>query len=521
MASAVNNRNLYTMIATAGSIVVLLTSFLIGGTGGLMKMIPLAAILPPFVYIFFTERQKKNYNPKRLMNEVPTVIGMMSLRISVGGSFDSAVRDVADNGPKNVSKLFSLVVKNVDLRIATSIKEEMNDMLAKLHKDLAAFRRSMMMLISASEARSAEEKKRMIKDAENISLTGLREMSETYSSSLNSPCMLIFGLGVMVPMILMSVLPMLSIGGMFSVSILDSSSVAFITLVAVPGIVAIVVASVIGSNPFLEGENGLKGIPYVIPLFFSVPAFFASYSVFQDIPISILIAGFTAGIIGFVTVYPKANAEKNRIKTEEALDHMLFEIGNRLVAGDNFEIAMTESLQNCKDKKRLGNIFERTLMLSKGDMHGSILLTLTPYSKRCADMYIRVYEASLGDPREAGRLAISLGHQVQDQMSVKKAITGKLKSMMDMMNGTSMVFAPLIMGLSIVLLKPLSSVSGAAIDGNVPIILMVYLIELAFLISVLTAYLGNRGGVVNIIYRFSMMLPIALGVFTAFSLVNI
>ena len=516
-----NKRIQYVAVAAVISVTTVIAMYTTNGTNGMMKIAPLAFLVPMFAFVATSERQKKEYDPKRLMNEAPTAIGMMAVKMMSGGSFDSAVRDVAANGPNGVSKLFSTAVKNVDLRLSVGIKESVNDVMVTLHRDTAPFRRSVMMLSSASESKDEIERRRMIKDAETISLVGLREMSESYSSSLNSPCMLIFGLGVMVPMILMSVLPMLSIGGMFSVSMLDGSMISFITLVAVPGIVAVVVVSVIGNNPFMEKRNDKRGFVYALPMIVAFPVFTAAFFTFDDVPISILIAGISAGVAGFVSIYPIVLKEKKRTRTEEALDHMLFEIGNRLLSGENFETAMTISLRTLKDTAVVASVFERTLLLSKGDVLGTISSVLDPYSERCAGMYLRIYESSLKDPRESGRLAISLGHQVQDQVSVKKSIIGKLKSMMDMMTGTSAIFAPLIMGLNLVLLKPLSSVSGTAVSSDVTVVLMLYLIELALLISVLTAYLGSKGSIVNVVHRFSMILPVALIVFVSFSVLNI
>ena len=517
----ISKRTQYVVSATAVSACSVVIMNTLYGMNGVMRILPLALLLPMFALIITTERQKKGYDPKRLMNEAPTAIGMMAVKMMSGGSFDSAARDVATNGPKYTSKLFSLAVKNVDLRISTGMKESINDAMASLHHDTAPFRRSVMMLSSASESKDELERKRMIKDAETISLTGLREMSEAYSSSLNSPCMLIFGLGVMVPMILMSVLPMLSIGGMFSVSVLDGTMVSFITLVAVPGIVAVVVISIISNNPFMEKRSSKAEFIYILPMFSAFPVLAFSLLTFGDVPISILFAGLAAGISGFLSIYPSVVRERKRSKTEEGFDHMLFEIGNRLLSGENFETAMIVSLKAMKGMSAVTSSFERTLLLSKGDIRGTISSVLGPYSERIAQMYVRIYESSLKDPRESGRLAISLGHQVQDQTSVKKSIIGKLKSMMDMMTGTSAIFAPLIMGLSLVLLKPLSSISGAAVSSDVTVILMLYLIELALLISVLTAYLGNKGGIVNVVHRFSMILPVALVVFVSFSVLNI
>ena len=516
MASTSEIRRRYlTVTAAAVSALVLLTAFVLSGPDGTLRFIPLIVVIPVAVYIMAGSK-KKGYDPKRLMNESTTVIGMMAVRIGSGESLESAVRDVAKNGPRHSSKLFSGIVRNADLRIVPDIRDGMNSSMREMGKELAPFRRGLQMIVSASGSKDRNERKRIVRDAENIALAGLKEIGESYGSGLNNPCMMIFGLGVMIPMILMSIVPMLSIGGLFSASVLSTDAVAFITLIAIPGVVAMVVAAVVSTNPFIEKHMRNDEFVYALPLIASIPVFLVLYLAGTDALQAVLMSAVTLGLLSFALTCPRIVMEKKRIKTETMLNDLLFELGNRLLAGENFETAVVRALESGKEGK-LSSAVGRAMMMSRGDIAGALRSCISPYSAGTTDAYVKIYEASVKDTREAGRLAVSIGHQVQDQMTIKKGIGNKLKGMTDMMTATAVIFAPLIMGLSIVLLKPLSAISGAAGHGDVSVILAVYLIELALLIAVLTAYLGNRGGILNVTYRFGMMMPCALVMFTIFS----
>jgi len=512
--SEIRRRHL-TAAAAAVSASVLLMMFFLSGPGGTLRFIPLIIVMPAAVYVMAGTR-RKGYDAKRLMNESSTVIGMMAVRIRSGESLESAVRDVAENGPRLSAKLFSGIVRNTDLRIVPDMCDGLNSAMSLMGKELAPFRRGLHMMISASGSKDQNERKRMIRDAENISLTGLKELGESYGSGLNNPCMMIFGLGVMVPMILMSIVPMLSIGGLFSASVLSTGTVAFITLIAIPGIVTTVVAAVVSGNPFTEKRPWKDEIVYALPLIASVPAFLILYLSGTDTLHAILITAVPMGLFSFLLACPRMTAEKRKKRTAVALDHLLFDLGNRLLAGENFETAVVRALKSGKETS-LASTVGRAMMMSRGDAAWTLYSCLSPYSTGTADVYVKIYEASVKDTREAGRLAVSVGHQVQDRASVEKGIGNKLKNMTDMMNATAVVFAPLIMGLSIVLLKPLSSVVGTAGQGSVSVVLAVYLIELSLLIAVLTSYLVNKGGVLNVTYRFGIMMPAALIVFAIFS----
>lgn len=65
-------------------------------------------------------------NPYKLMNEAPTVIGMMSVVLSSGGSFEMAVRDVSENGPVLMRTLFNDITMDADCREEPYIKRRIS-----------------------------------------------------------------------------------------------------------------------------------------------------------------------------------------------------------------------------------------------------------------------------------------------------------------------------------------------------------------------------------------------------------
>jgi len=480
--------------------------------------IPLVFIIPVATYALSVERKNRKDDPRKLMNESPTVVGMMSSVILSEGSLDSAVRYVSDNGPPIAKRMFKKVARESDLRMS-DVKEGLVAAVGNIHNDASPFKRSMHMLISSSETSDIGEKKRMIGDAENITLAGLKEMGDVYSSSLNNPCMMIFGLGVMIPMILMSVMPMLSMGGMFSVTALNTGTIGFLTLVVIPAIVSLVIVSIINNNPFHEKKVSSDNTFAV--LFSAAPMFLVLYLFTKDPAMSLMISMIAAGILTFAVTFKNVSEERVIQRTETSLHHVFFELGNRLLSGNNFEDSMIDALGTRKESLRLSGKFGRCARLFRGDIVMSLRITLKGYSEEIIDGYIRVYEASCKDTRDSGRLSVSIGHQMQDRMQAKRNIRNKLKSITDMMTGTSIFFAPLIMGMSIVLLKPMASISGMVVDGNVMLILAVYLIELALLLSVLTSYLSNNGDLNSVVNRFSIMMPAGLAVFALFSGLNV
>ncbi|MCL2608158.1 MAG: hypothetical protein FWD92_06375 [Methanomassiliicoccaceae archaeon] len=508
--TAEDRKNMLFLSACA-SLAVFIALTLAVGTERSSVFVPMLCSIPAFVFVMLQEKGS-GPKPETIMNESPSAIGMMRLMIDRNRSLDSVVREVALSGPENIAKMFSKIVRDADTRASPDIRDSLNSMIASLPDRLSPFKRSMHLIMSASDSNDPAERMRMTKDANDTMLNGLKETGESYSSKLNAPCMMIFGLGVMVPMILVSILPMLSVGGQFSSASLDPAVIAFVTLILIPAAVAAVIIVISSGNPFYIRSNERVNITVLMPAAACVPLFILTFVYTNDLTLSMAISAIASGSLLFAVLYPEMKKEQKRTKAESVMGDALFDLGNRLLSGENFETALVSSFRK-KDTHEMASSLERCIMMSRGDTGDAMRTVMNPYSEKTADLYHSVYVSSLKDLRDAGRLAVSTGHQLQDQTAVLNGIRNKLRNTLDMMTGTSAVFAPLILGISISMLAPLTNLAGGSGMNFTSPILMIYLIELAALISVLTTQLRCRGGLLTSLYMFSIMMPVALTVF--------
>lgn len=485
------------------------------GPAVLTRAVPALALIPAMVYVAMSERRTA-CRPEVLLNEAPTVIGMMSVSVRSNGSMDTAVREVAANGPKNTASLFAAVVRDADCRRTDSIGQGLLDLMSSLPPQLSSFRRAVHMLITASETSDGVKRSDMVNDAEQTVLTGLRQMGESYSSKLNTPCMLIFGLGIMLPMIIVSIMPMMGMGGGM---VMDPTVAAFITLVLIPVAVAFTVISIRSRNPFAASVPG-GSWRYALPMLAALPLAAVCMNSGMGITESITFPFTMAAVLTAVSVYPKVAAEAGRKRTEASLRDALFDLGNRLISGENFESAVVESLSARKDCAVIAESLSREMALCRGDIRSAIYAALSPISVFLASKYADVQKASEKGLRESGRLAVSVAHQLQDQEGIRKGIENKLKSTLDMMTGTAAVFAPLILGMSVMMLAPISGMTGYTGMAGMTGLLPVYLIILAALISVLTPALTAGGGP-DTVFRFGLTVPLSLMIFYVLSQMSV
>ncbi len=452
-----------------------------------------------------------------LLNEGPEVVGMMTVVIGNGGSLDAAIRGVAERGPPLSRAMFRRVTDAADTRMEADMKASLARELAHLRDGAAPYSMAVHMAVSASEARSAEEREKTLRDASEIALNGLREAGKTYSSSLNAPCMAIFGIGIMLPMVLMSILPMLSMSGMFGSPKIEMGQLAALTLVLIPAVVAAVILSIRDRNPFMKADRFGRGYGRLLPAASAAPVCLALLYLGADGPTAGGIGFAVGGAALYLAVYPEHKKESARRKRAEVLQDAVFEMGNRLIAGEGFENALAGALGSREECSPMAEALRRELAVCRGDVRSAVTAALAPTSPSVAETVCGIYDAGLKDLREAGRLALSVGRQMKDQGTVRRGIRADLRGMMDTMFSTAAVFAPMVLGLSTAMLVPLAGLYGSSGLSGTSVILTAYLAELCAMIAVLMSFLEGETGTENIARRVGMMLPVSMAVFLASS----
>ncbi|MBE6519919.1 MAG: hypothetical protein E7Z68_02210 [Thermoplasmata archaeon] len=450
---------------------------------------------------------------KRLLNECPTVVGMMTSSLESGGSIDAAVRMIASEGPSLSKKVFSGIVRRLDTKSAPNIGTCVRDAMSHLPESAAGYRRAIHMCVAASESASSEERTRMLEDASDISLAAVKDMGESYGASINTPCMAVFAIGILIPMILMSILPMLNIGGMFGVNIVDESTIVFITLGLIPAVILMISLWLRSTNPFLTTNMDKRELGYAIPLLLAIPLTIVYLSIGMETEYLLLFSLGPACILALVLMFRDMGKEKKRIKCEEGLRDSVFDMGNRMLSGDNFEKASAESVAVRKECVYAAESLSREFSMCRGDIERAVSRSIRPISEDVSIAFIDISRCARRDVSDAGRLAIALGRQFQNQNHARRSMELNLKSMTDMMLATAILFAPMVLGMSVSMLEPLSKVVDFHSMEGTATILSIYLAELSATIAIMMASLGRGEGFRRILWRFCIMFPLGQLVF--------
>lgn len=453
---------------------------------------------------------KKAYSSPKLLNETPDVVGQMTSVLDNGGSLDEAVRSVAKNGPPISRKLFKEVCDDADLRVESDIRSSLSKRISSIPENNSAYTMAIRLVMSAEIAKEGSERSRILKDASEIALDGLKESGKTYCSSLNTPCMLIFGLGIMVPLVLMSVLPMMGMSGMFGGSPMSSSTLSVITLVLIPAAVLGIILSNKDRNPLAVPK---VNDPLSILVLSALPISIAVYLRTGDRVTSVCIGAAAGCILYLLAAAKDSSSEKKRIVTDRKIRESVFELGNRMLAGETFENALVDLLENRKECAGLSKDLKNELAICRGNVETAISDVFSRVSPATAEVLLKIYRISKKDLSDAGRMALSFGRQLRDQEVARTSIRNGLKSMTDTMFGTAAFFAPLVLGLSVSILGPMKEIAGVTDDGSSSLVLACYLIELCGLISILLSSLDSKPIKGDCVRRFAALVPVSMIVF--------
>lgn len=492
------------------SVLGLMLIWLIFGQSGL-SYAPALFFLPLLIAMSLPlmRQNARKIRPERILNNAPEVIGSMGVSILQYGSLDLALRTASKEGDSYIVSLFQDILWKVDSRQSSDVKTALLEGIRGLQGVLSPLRRSLNLLMAACEVEE-NERERMVDDANQSVITSLKELGESYCASLNVPAMVIFSIVVMVPVICMSLLPLLSMSGDQTSQFLRTI-IPFVILLMVPLGASLYLLSLIRSNPFRADKERLGEVREFRWMLISLPLSILGALLLEEVTTILFVAIVPACVLTYFMMGKESKTIRDNEKMQESLTESLLEVGNRMLSGNSLHVALQESLQGREGTEQVWRQILNDLQLCREDESRTIYRNLHPYSPSLASTFVTISDSATKDPHNAGRLCLNLGRMMQDQAAVRRNIKNQLRSMMDMMNGTSALFAPLILGISSAMMLPLLGGNGG--DWSLTLILGLYLVELCLISSFMTTYLMGIGGAGCALRRFTACLPVAISVF--------
>src|SRR4030042_285848 len=214
-------------------------------------------------------------------------------------------------------------------------------------------------LITASCEATEDGRRRALDRANNASVLGVKRRIEEYALSLSTPSMVMFGLAILLPLMVGSLLPMLSwdvwtassgaIGPNMGTSPIGMPQVAFIMNVMFPAIGLLVAMSSVTRHP-LESRDGRPALTsrttwrLIAPSVCCTILFVTLATIWlEGIQRAAAILIGSAVPTSILLLYLGRRGPDSTRGDQEASEEVLFRTGARMVEGENFESAICEA----------------------------------------------------------------------------------------------------------------------------------------------------------------------------------
>ena len=332
-------------------------------------------------------------------------------------------------------------------------------------------------LITASCEATEDGRRRALDRANNASVLGVKRRIEEYALSLSTPSMVMFGLAILLPLMVGSLLPMLSwdvwtassgaIGPNMGTSPIGMPQVAFIMNVMFPAIGLLVAMSSVTRHP-LESRDGRPALTsrttwrLIAPSVCCTILFVTLATIWlEGIQRAAAILIGSAVPTSILLLYLGRRGPDSTRGDQEASEEVLFRTGARMVEGENFESAICEACKGQDGAPRayiegsiLGTSYDRPGPSSGAKMNRGA-------DAQALEALNVVKEAASKDERAAGLLAMDLATYIRELRETERSLRSRLKPTITMMKITSFVLAPVVLGVTFAMYMTLGAIAGS------------------------------------------------------------
>lgn len=444
----------------------------------LLFSLPALPLVPVVVLIYLTNYPK--YYSERLkiktIGKMPEAINYLGIAMTVTPCLDKAIEFAADNIDEPMATEMKKLIWNVRIRKYPSTETALVDFANDYSTWNEDFKQALYTLRTACLEATRQGVERCIDKATDIIITGTKTKIDKFAQSLAAPTMILFSIGVLLPMILSAMLPMLSITALG----IEPLQLILIIVIVFPLVTFLCAHKILGKRPgTISSPNISSGMKKQVKIavagtmlalaactsafVFFVPRFFVSsqiqFSLFTILGIGLALGGY------FKITTKQQKNERDRIrKVDYELPDSLFILGSRIAENESLETAIQKTSAVLKNSA-ISNILTKTvqalklkhLVIDKLWFGKSGILESYP-SRNVKAAFRAVSKASEKDNISVGKTIIKIAGYLRDLTKLELDINSRLSSVTNMMQATAAYFAPLILGITVALYTSLSAV---------------------------------------------------------------
>ena len=305
-----------------------------------------------------------------MLRESPTVIGAMSMSMQLQPSLDRAVAFASQCDDGSLNLRLRTLLWQVLTRVRYDLPTSMMEFASTLTEENESLRQSIHLFISATHESSREGMDRLLDKANTLVIDGVKDRVERYVASLAMPTMVFFAFGILLPVMMFSLVPLLTLGNVSAIGsaknaapIITDLDLALLLLVVFPAASFLYSRSTLSRNPLqsvgrLEIALGGKAIGAIIAYIVAMSVLTVLMS--SSFPEMLLVAGVCLPSAYFYLRFKSMHVQASKLPgIEKDFVNALYQMGNRMTTGTSFDVAF-EEVARSRSSSAFGEFARRT-----------------------------------------------------------------------------------------------------------------------------------------------------------------
>jgi len=521
-------------------------------------------ILMPFsiaVFLLVTEWPKSLAKQKAAQSiaHAPYIITQICVSLKQTPSLENALGSVAEHGEGAIARDFKEMLWQTWTGKIKSPYKAIENIAVKWGRFSQGFQRSIHLIVSSFYEKNVKSKLKTLDKAIEVVLADITEKMKGYALSLHMPTLVLFSLGTIVPLMVVSLFPIVSFFG-FQINAYSITLFLFLSLLACyiystivlkkrPAALSLPELTDMPSKKSSWTEKQALPMALALAVLLSIPSFFYILGLLGVAlfgPLKLMASWFGGyalvwGIGTGITVYAylgssgKIKQRKHIKELEEQFIDGLFHIKNRLSDGRPVESALEYSrdiLGNLKVAQLFDSILKRmrrkNTTLEQAIKEEEIESSLIKF-------VFKMLVSSIKEGRKAGAQTASVMYSYLTRIKkIERNLVSMLGKSLSMMKATVLFFAPIVCAIIVVLFQLITStiskagekfMTGYGFQGlfvapvinptTLQLIVGVYALALNY---VLLRYISRiQFGADDVAFKFELAraMPVTLTIFTA------
>lgn len=496
------------------------------------------------------------------MGDIPEIVSYIVMYLKLIPNLENAIRFAARESNTSLAKDLRKLIWDMEIRVHKGIDDAMTYFAEEWGKWSDYLKRAIHLIRSSIHEGSIEGRNITLDRSLDVVLDGTKYLMTEFANKLHEPTVVIYSIGVMIPLALIAMAPAASLAGMavsifqvflFYDVILPIALFLYMRKILLSRPATFNPPVIPSSHPDVEKVNKRANAVLAIFIGAIISAPFFIHLNTGIIPASLFpLWGISAAISVYsLRTYSTYKKIRDDIKTKEKeFSDSLYVLGKRIMEGKPAEDAFLYASKVMKGSS-MAEIFEKTsfnlasMRMNTRDAlfdeeFGSLKYVYSDRIRAIMKLFIEGIKRSY---IAAGVAIIKIADHLKQLQDVERNIKNSLGTLTSTLRTTSTVFAPMIAGVTLGITKliinvikkmHLPSIHSSTslfglnkyaiinVDANQFVMVVgIYIIQLVFLLTRFANGIDEGDDRIEFIYSLGKSLPVAMfifGIVTIFSM---